>query len=334
MRGLLIGWSRLGDGVISTGVAGRLLDTRPGLELSVAAGALALPLFRAMPGRGRLIEIEKRPWHGHWWELWRDIAGTGWDLVVDLRGSALAYMVRAGERRVFARTAAPVSMYTQMGAFMGAGTALAPRAWCAAADRVEAARRFSTGAPILAVAPGANFPAKAWASERFAAVARRLTGPDGILAGARVAAIGGPGEEGLAEAVLAGVPAARRLALVGAQPLAMVGAALARCAFFVGNDSGLMHLAAASGCPTLGLFGPSDPRVYGPHGAHAATVGTDEPHATLIARIPDRHGPGALMASLPVDKVVAAAEALWRSQPGRSLPVPRHGAAGSSEASA
>ena len=46
-------------------------------------------------------------------------------------------------------------------------------------------------------------------------------------------------------------------------------ACLARCALFVGNDSGLMHLAASSGAATLGLFGPTPVQEYAPAGPRA-----------------------------------------------------------------
>ena len=60
--------------------------------------------------------------------------------------------------------------------------------------------------------------------------------------------------------------------LCGRLSLAEVAACLARCALFVGNDSGLMHLAAAAGTPTLGLFGPSRADEYAPAGRCTAFV--------------------------------------------------------------
>ena len=50
-------------------------------------------------------------------------------------------------------------------------------------------------------------------------------------------------------------------------PLASLAARLSRCRLYVGNDSGVTHLAAAAGCPTVALFGASDPRVWAPRGA-------------------------------------------------------------------
>jgi ADP-heptose:LPS heptosyltransferase len=52
--------------------------------------------------------------------------------------------------------------------------------------------------------------------------------------------------------------------------LSQAAACLARCTIFIGNDSGLMHLAAAAGAPTLGLFGPSQASEYAPAGRRTA----------------------------------------------------------------
>ena len=68
------------------------------------------------------------------------------------------------------------------------------------------------------------------------------------------------------------IPKDRCLDLTGQLGLLDVYAVLRRARLFVGNDSGLMHLAAAAGCPTVGLFGPSDDRLYAPWGPHGRVV--------------------------------------------------------------
>ena len=64
----------------------------------------------------------------------------------------------------------------------------------------------------------------------------------------------------------------RAVDLVGTLSLPEVAAVLARCSLFVGNDSGLMHLSAATGTPTLGLFGPSPADHYAPAVPRAAAA--------------------------------------------------------------
>ena len=81
---------------------------------------------------------------------------------------------------------------------------------------------------------------------------------------------------------------------------------------YIGNDSGLMHLAAAVGTPALGLFGPSRETMYGPWGDHCASVRTEATFEALSA-LPGFHPSNtkSLMDSLAVDVVEEAAIALW-----------------------
>jgi ADP-heptose:LPS heptosyltransferase len=105
---------------------------------------------------------------------------------------------------------------------------------------------------------------KTWPAARFAALVRELMAEGGLCAGWRLALVGGPGDALRAAPLLQANLQA--LNIFDEPDLLVVHAALARCAAFIGNDSGLAHLAAAAGIPTLALFGPTDPRRYGPWG--------------------------------------------------------------------
>ena len=96
----------------------------------------------------------------------------------------------------------------------------------------------------------------------------------------------------------------------GGVDLLTAAAVLRRCALFVGNDTGLMHIAAAAGAPTLGLFGPSHASHYGPWGRLGAIASTFIPAAELFRRGFDHRTTGTLMDSLSVEAAAAAARRL------------------------
>ncbi|MFC7689935.1 glycosyltransferase family 9 protein [Paeniroseomonas aquatica] len=136
----------------------------------------------------------------------------------------------------------------------------------------------------IGLGPTANWDRKVWPAERFVAFFEALVAPGQPLEGARAVILGGPGpqEAAMAAPVLAAL-GDRAVSLMGSVSLPEAAAVLARCALFVGNDSGLMHLSAAAGTPTLGLFGPS--RV----GEYALRPPHRDRHRPGLAR-PRQHG--------------------------------------------
>jgi heptosyltransferase III len=163
--------------------------------------------------------------------------------------------------------------------------ALEPDPACAAAGRAWI-ERHAPGPRPLAIHPGSGSPRKNWPVERFLAVAARARD-----AGWTPFALLGEADEALAPAVRAAgaaLPACEGLDLPGA-------AGVLSCATaYLGNDSGISHLAAALGVPTLCLFGPTDPSRWAPRG-----------RAVRIARAPD-----ACWAALEPEAVLRGLEAL------------------------
>jgi ADP-heptose:LPS heptosyltransferase len=138
-----------------------------------------------------------------------------------------------------------------------------------------------------------------------------LTAADGILPGGRIAVFGGADERPSAMALLEAIPEEQCIDLVGRPDLLSISACLGRCAFYVGNDSGLMHVAAASGVPTLGLFGPSPEALYAPWGPLTAVVRTEKSYDDIFPPAFDHRNAATLMEGLSVDAAEAAARALW-----------------------
>ena len=102
----------------------------------------------------------------------------------------------------------------------------------------------------------------------------------------------------------------RYVDLTGKVDLLTAYAALKRADLFIGNDSGLMHIAAAAGVPTIGLFGPSDERRYGPWGPLTRAVRGPRSFEQFLAVDPDLSQAIRHMSDLPVATVVRAAKAL------------------------
>jgi ADP-heptose:LPS heptosyltransferase len=124
---------------------------------------------------------------------------------------------------------------------------------------------------ILAIHPGSGNPAKNWSPSHFAGIA------DWAVGRARVLLISGPAKDGVQE-VRGNL---KRAAPLIAENLSLlqIAAILRRCTAYLGNDSGITHLASSLGLPTVALFGPTDPEVWGPRGTSVRIVFSTKPDA-------------------------------------------------------
>ena len=127
-------------------------------------------------------------------------------------------------------------------------------------------RRIPAGRPFALVNPGAAWPNKRWAPERFGELAAFLRDECGLTP----VIVWGPGEEGLAQEVIA----ASSGAAIAAPPTRVADlVALARAAaLLVSGDTGPLHIATAVGTPTVSLFGPTDPDRNGPYAPEDVAV--------------------------------------------------------------
>ena len=138
--------------------------------------------------------------------------------------------------------------------------------------------------PVLVIHPGAGSRAKRWDAAGFVQV-----GEWWRERGGGVLEVAGPAEA--EDPPLLGSP------IVRDWPLADLATVLGRAALYLGNDSGVSHLAAAAGAAGVVLFGPTDPRRWGPLGARLVAL-----RARTTA--PD----GIPLASLPAARVIAACQ--------------------------
>jgi heptosyltransferase-3 len=149
-------------------------------------------------------------------------------------------------------------------------------------DREEGSRViFGIAEPkkFIAIFPGSGSPTKNWPIEKFCELANRLNAPSPALF------ILGPAEDHLEKATRS----AGHI-IIKQQSLGAVAAIARMASAFVGNDSGVSHLAAATGTPGVVLFGPTDPLRWCPLG-----------HVTVLHREP--------IASIEVTEVLSALDA-------------------------
>ncbi len=311
---LFITATRIGDAVLSSGLIKMLADQIPNARFTIVAGPLAAPLFAHVPGLDRVIVMEKAKGKGkgHWFKLWRQVRHKKWSLVVDLRGSATALFLRREKRAIWKKLPGEVvhKVVDAARTLKLEGDPPAPHLYISPDVQALADELLVGDGPILAVGPASNWIGKVWPIERFTQTAAQLLDKDGPMAGGRLLILGGPEDTRMVEELRMASARGRTIDLTGKVDLLTAYACLKRARLFIGNDSGLMHIAAAAGTPTIGLFGPSDERRYGPWGDKAEAVRGPRSFDQFLAVDPDLSQAIRHMSDLPVATVVKAAKAL------------------------
>ncbi len=315
MNLLFITSNRVGDAILSMGLLSALAARHPKARITVACGPLPAPLFAHHPSVVRVLPLVKRRHGLHWFDLWRQVAGRFWYMVVDLRNSLTGYalprlwLIRLGRHRPDRH------VVEEEAALIGESVPTPPRLYLSEAQKAAAAAAVPGDRPVLALGPAANWLGKQWPVERFIDLAQRLTAPGAALEGAAILVTAAAHERDVAQPVLDAFAGQQTM---GQQTIDFIGAdlpstaaALARCRLYIGNDSGLMHMAAAVGTPTLGLFGPTDDSRYRPWGEQCDFVRAPQGWRELIAAVDSGAVPGdRLMDGVTVEMAQQAAERL------------------------
>ncbi|MFO7785737.1 MAG: lipopolysaccharide heptosyltransferase II [Thermodesulfobacteriota bacterium] len=175
------------------------------------------------------------------------------------------------------------------------------------ARRLFEAEKVARERRIVGMAPGAAFgPAKRWPAERFAEIADRAA----TEWGAGILILGSAGDRESCRAVAAAMRHTP-VDLCGRTGLSEAVAVIDACDLFLTNDSGLMHVSAALGVPTVAVFGSTDPVATGPRGPHSRVVRNPVECSPCLRPVcPEDYR---CMLGISPDKVWEAACALVRS---------------------
>ena len=273
---LLITLSNIGDAVMTTAVMTALHEKYPRALMDIVADARSSELFDHCPYRGELFLKDKQAgWRGLI-NLVKQLRTTRYDLVVDLRTDGLTLLLHAARRLTRRGSKAAGQHAVQrhfgvIGAREGISEIPATCLWLSPQDRDFAQRQLTAlpGTHWLALGPGARGAAKRWPVTAFGELLEQLPAQfDGVL-------LLGSAEDRAICQQLAARTALPCLNLAGKTGLLQAAALLQQAAVFIGNDSGLGHVAAACDTATLTLFGRGDPHRYHPWHPRARWLQSD-----------------------------------------------------------
>jgi heptosyltransferase-3 len=285
-RILVITLSNIGDLILTTPVLEALSARYPGALIDLVADRRSSSLLEAAPYVGQIFHREKLAGWRAQWILLRSLRRRRYRLVVDLRTNIIPFLVRADQRLIkrAEKTAglhAAEQHFAVLKPILDAATPPPCRLHLDDNSRQRARDLLAAlpGDRWLALGPGANWPGKRWPGGHYLELLRQVASTfDGAI-------IVGTPDDVEAPLKLDELPLAVA-DLSGRTDLITAAAVISHACAFVGNDSGLGHIAAALDVPTLTLFGPGEPTRYRPWGstAHVALApGADLKQLTVEA---------------------------------------------------
>jgi heptosyltransferase-1 len=322
MKLAIVKLSALGDVIHALPVARALRTARPDWRLAWIVEARLAPLLRGQPGLDAVIAVDTRRWRrlcasgGGLLQAVRELGvarrqlrEAGFDVVLDLQGllksGLLTAATRAPLRIGFAasRCREPLSaLFTTRRVTPGPAARHVVEQCCALlgplgitgppppieiaidpladrrAEEFLVAAGIKPGERVVALNPGAGRADKRWPLAHYRQLANHVWGS----AGARVLVTWGPGEEELARLLAAGLVS--RPVVAPRTDIATLAGLLRRATVVVGSDTGPIHLAAALGRPTVGLYGPTPADRNRPFGPAGRAV--ESPDRTMAAIAP------------------------------------------------
>ena len=287
-RILVIKLRYVGDVLLTTPVLSWLRESFPKAHLAMLVNPGTDDVVRDHPALDEVLVLERGNL-AQQWRFVRELRRRRFDLVVDLTDadrSALLSWLSGSPMRLGYNSEGRWrgALYTQvvaadrfamhtvryhLRAMEALGLAGSPPATLLTvapearreADRLLRKAGVDGARPFVCLHPGARWWFKAWPAERFAALADLIQTDTATHA----LFLGGDQERSLESRIADGMKTPFR-SLIGKTTLRALAAVLERAALMVSNDNGPMHMAAALRVPVIGLFGPSDPVVWGPWG--------------------------------------------------------------------
>lgn len=272
MKILFISSNLIGDSILSTGILSYLIKNRENANLTIVTGPTAGEIFLNFPKIDKIITIKKMKFRIHWLILWYKLIGSKWDLIIDLRSSLLSYFLITKERKIYRNNNELITQVEKLSNFIGTKKIHSPIIYTKVEDELKA-KSLIANHTVVAIAPGGNWRPKIWPIENFLNLIIDLDAE--YKNDIKFLLIGSIKEKKYYDYLLSKLSKKLLINFMG-QNLNLTYCSLKLCKFFIGNDSGLMHLSAASGIPTIGLFGPTKDEWYKPYGEKCYVIRTKE----------------------------------------------------------
>lgn len=274
MHLLFISSNRIGDSLINLQVLNKYIrKNKKDIEITLVSGELPLPIYDDYNMITNRIILKKEKYNLHWWKLYKKLSLLKFDEIIDFRSSLISYFLRTKKRNIF-KMNKKKNIYLQIHELFDTDK---KRDFKIITDRV---RNIFPSSNYACVAPFANWPPKEWPTESYLKICESL-----FNQGVSKIYILGSETESVRFDIFQKNFGNKVINRCGKQHILNDYGLLQKTRIFIGNDSAMMHMAALSKTPTIGLFGPTNDKIYFPEiFDHCHLVRSSESYESLISK--------------------------------------------------
>ena len=305
MKVLFIGNSRLGDSILSTPILNYY--NKKNNDITVICSSLSKNIYSSFSSVTKVITLNKKKRGLHWLQAYKLLEKVKWDLIIDLRNSVLSRFLRKKSIIRYNGTKNEIHKVISYCNLINLKSSKAPNIPSNKTNIINVKKLLKKNKikfPILVVAPITNWQRKNWPLESYKNLIQKLLIKEKKYFSS-VILLGSKDENIYCEQLKKSLKNINIFNFAGLLEILEVYELFKFCRFFIGNDSGLTHLAAASNIKTLALFGPSKNEIYRPWGKNSFFIRTPETYAQLVeVKGYNRFDKSSLMKNLRVKDVL------------------------------
>tara|TARA_B100001540_G_scaffold316404_1_gene346156 strand:- start:842 stop:1765 length:924 start_codon:yes stop_codon:yes gene_type:complete len=269
---LVISSNLIGDTILSTGIIKHFFDKYPNSKFTFVVGPSAAQIYKNFPNLEKIIKIKKKRYNFHWFKIWNECYAIKWNIIIDFRSSLISYFLFNKKKFIF-RASNKGHKIDQLKNFFKTDEIPYPIIYNNKDEINIAEKKLDKNKKYIVICPGGNWIPKIWPLDNYIKLINMLNKNFKDLV---FIIVGSKKEENTYLNRISDQLKDLLIINLMGESITTTAAYMKKSNLFIGNDSGLMHLSVASKIATIGLFGPTNEKIYAPFGNNCYTLRTKD----------------------------------------------------------
>ena len=271
MKILIISSNLIGDTILSTGVIKYFSNKNPEAKFTFVIGPSAKSIFKNFKSVENIITVSKKKYNMHWLDIVSNCYGKKWDIIIDFRSSLLSYFLKYKKKFIFKKKNNINHVY-QLSDFFGFDCSDLFIETNTEEEKIVA-EDLSNNFKYFVIFPGGNWEPKIWSIKKYNSLLIKILSQNENI---KFILVGSKSEEEIYFNKITNNIHSKYIINLFGSSLTQTAAYMKKSNLFIGNDSGLSHMASATKLRSIVLFGPTNDMIYGPIMEESQVIRTKE----------------------------------------------------------